>query len=40
MINAGSCFEDKFVGDVIDVSKDGTHPVYRYGKPIMIGIDL
>ena len=40
MINAGSCFEEKFVGDVIDVSKDGTHPVYRYGKPIMIGIDL
>ena len=40
MINAGSCFEEKFLGDVIDVSKDGNHPVYRYGKPIMIGIDL
>lgn len=40
MINAGSCFEEKFEGDVIDVSKDGNHPVYRYGKPIMIGIDV
>jgi CRISPR-associated protein Csm4 len=40
MINAGSCFEQKFNGDVIDVNKDGNHPVYRYGKPIMIGIDV
>ena len=40
MINAGSCFEYKFEGDVIDVNKDGNHPVYRYGKPIMIGIDV
>lgn len=40
MINAGSCFEYKFKGDVIDVNKDGNHPVYRYGKPIMIGIDV
>ena len=40
MVSAGSCFEDKFEGDVVDVSKDGNHPVYRYGKPIMIGIDV
>lgn len=40
MVNAGSCFKDKFEGTVVDVSKDGNHPVYRYGKPIMIGIDI
>lgn len=40
MINAGSCFKTKFKGDVADVSNEGNHPVYRYGKPIMIGIDL
>jgi CRISPR-associated protein Csm4 len=40
MINAGSCFSQKFEGDIIDVSKSGNHPVYRYGKPIMIGINL
>lgn len=40
MINAGSCFKEKFAGDVIDVKKDGNHSVYRYGKPIMIGIDV
>jgi hypothetical protein len=22
------------------VSKSGNHPVYRYGKPIMIGINV
>ncbi len=40
MINAGSCFEERFDGDITDVSKQGNHPVYRYGKPIMIGINV
>ena len=40
MVNAGSCFKEKFIGDIIDVHKGGNHPVYRYGKPIMIGIDV
>ena len=40
MINAGSCFREKFEGEVVDVKKDGNHSVYRYGKPIMIGIEL
>jgi CRISPR-associated protein Csm4 len=39
-VSAGSCFEQKFDGDIIDVSKSGNHPVYRYGKPIMIGINV
>ena len=40
MINAGSCFKNKFNGTIFDVSLNGSHSVYRYGKPIMIGIDL
>jgi CRISPR-associated protein Csm4 len=39
-VSAGSCFEQKFEGEILDVSKDGNHPVYRYGKPIMIGINV
>ena len=40
MINAGSCFKEKLEGEVVDLSHNGKHPVYRYGKPIMIGIKL
>ena len=35
---SGSCFRRKFEGDVYDVSSNGTHPVYRYAKPIFIGV--
>lgn len=35
---AGSCFEKKFSGDIFDVSRKGTHPVYRYAKPMFIGV--
>ncbi|MCR5129442.1 MAG: type III-A CRISPR-associated RAMP protein Csm4 [Lachnospiraceae bacterium] len=31
---AGSCFCNKFLGDIYDVSEGGTHPVYRYAKPL------
>lgn len=31
---AGSCFQNKFDGDVYDISDGGNHPVYRYAKPI------
>ena len=31
---AGSCFCSRFAGDVYDVSDGGTHPVYRYAKPL------
>ncbi len=34
----GSCFENSFSGDVFDVSAGGAHPVYRYAKPMLIGI--
>ena len=36
--SAGSCFEYKFEGDVFDVSNGGRHPVYRYAKPMFLGI--
>ena len=39
MFKSGSCFEKRFEGDVFDVSNgSGTHPVYRYGKPMLMRI--
>lgn len=35
---AGSCFRKKFSGDIYDVSDNGKHPVYRYAKPLFIGV--
>lgn len=35
---AGSAFLNKFNGKVYDVSIKGNHPVYRYSKPLFIGI--
>lgn len=35
---AGSCFEKKFDGDIYDVSDGGGHPVYRYAKPLFMGV--
>lgn len=35
---AGACFEKKFKGVVADVSDGGTHPVYRYAKPMFVGV--
>ncbi len=36
--SAGSAFQNTFRGKVYDVSVNGTHPVYRYAKPLFIGI--
>ncbi|MDD6196593.1 MAG: type III-A CRISPR-associated RAMP protein Csm4 [[Clostridium] aminophilum] len=38
MFAAGSVFSKKFCGDVFDVSSGGKHPVYKYGKPVFIGV--
>lgn len=38
MFSAGSCFATRFEGDIYDVSTGGNHPVYRYGKPLFIGV--
>lgn len=35
---SGSCFTGLFEGDVFDVSYHGKHAVYRYGKPMFIGV--
>ena len=37
---AGSCFETRFEGDVFDVSNGGAHPVWRYAKPLLMGVDI
>lgn len=37
---AGACFEKKFEGDVFDVSQGGAHPVWRYAKPMLMGVDI
>lgn len=38
MFQSGSHFSEKFEGDVYDVSENGTHPVYRYGKPMFFDL--
>lgn len=35
---AGSCFTKRFSGGIYNVSKGGTHPVYRYEKAMFIGL--
>lgn len=38
--SAGSTFTKDFLGDVYDVSNNGRHSVYRYAKPMLMGVDL
>ncbi len=33
-MGAGSCFKTRFSGDIYDVGEGGSHPVYRYAKPL------
>ena len=41
MIQAGSCFPQKIVGSMADVGGQGmTHPVWRYGKGLYVGLML
>ncbi|MGI6577829.1 MAG: type III-A CRISPR-associated RAMP protein Csm4 [Eubacteriales bacterium] len=37
---AGSTFLRPYKGDVYNVAPNGNHPVYRYSKPILLGVDL
>lgn len=37
-MQAGSCFQHRFEGDIYDVSMGGAHPVYRYAKAIFAQI--
>lgn len=36
--DAGSCFKNTFSGDIYNVSRGSSHPVYRYAKPVFMGI--
>lgn len=38
LFTAGSVFENRFRGDIFDVSMNGRHPVYKYAKPVLLGI--
>jgi CRISPR-associated protein Csm4 len=40
VFDAGSVFAKKFSGDVYDVSNHGAHPVYRYAKPLFLGVNI
>ena len=40
LLAAGSCFRSQFKGDIYDVANEGSHPVYRYGKPLFLGVNL
>lgn len=37
---AGSCFDNTFEGDIYDVSDGGKHSVYRYAKPLFLGVSI
>lgn len=38
MFSTGSVFKERFCGDIFDVSIKGKHPVYKYAKPVLMGI--
>lgn len=38
VFQAGSCFVNCFDGDIYDVRNNGRHSVYRYAKPIFMGV--
>ena len=38
LMASGSVFSKRFSGELMDVSSGGSHPVYRYGKPVWLGV--
>ncbi|MCL2045533.1 MAG: type III-A CRISPR-associated RAMP protein Csm4 [Oscillospiraceae bacterium] len=40
MLDSGAVVSQKYLGDLYDVSNEGNHPVYRYGKPLFLGVTL
>lgn len=39
MFNSGACFVNKFEGGIFNLSPfNGKHPVYRYARPLFIGV--
>ncbi|MCL2217994.1 MAG: type III-A CRISPR-associated RAMP protein Csm4, partial [Defluviitaleaceae bacterium] len=39
-LDSGSVVRSRFKGGVYDVSHHGSHPVYRYAKPMLLGVKL
>ena len=39
-IRAGSLFVNRYAGGLYVVNRYGCHPVYRYGKPLFLGVNL
>ena len=40
IFEAGSTFNSKLKGSLLDVSQNGMHPVYKYGYSFYLGVDL
>lgn len=40
VIAAGACVKNKYEGDIYDVVDGGVHPVYRYAKPLFMGVNI
>lgn len=40
VFKSGSCFDNKFTGKIFDVSEGGEHAVYRYAKPMYVGVKV
>lgn len=38
LMDAGSCFDRRFSGDILDVARGEKHPVYRYAKPLFMAL--
>ena len=39
LFKSGSCFQEKYHGDLYDVSEGGKHPVYKYAMGFFVGLD-
>lgn len=40
LFKSGACFKNHFSGDIYDVSQKGRHAVFRYAKPMFMGVSL
>lgn len=40
MLGPGSCLARRFTGDMYDLAGQGTHPVWRCGKSLFVGVNL
>ena len=38
VFSSASCFNRRFRGDIYDVAEGGNHKVYRYAKPLFMGM--